>query len=311
MPFFSVVIPLYNKEHYIENTLWSVLDQTYTDFEVIIVDDGSTDDSLKRVRSFTDSRIRIIPHQNQGASITRNTGIHHAAADFIAFLDADDIWQPNHLSVLKKLIDDFPGAGIYASRYELIFKNKHRYIPSFKGISSNYRGLVPDYFESSMQYAVATSSSIAVPKSVFTKVGNFKPYISSGQDNDMWLRIALKYPVAVGNEVTASYLHFIQDSLSKTSILEKKIKRFEEYREEENQNNSLKKYLDLYRMEYALQYKIAGDLTKSKQLFTEILPENISWKSRMLYKMPRLLLLELLRFKRFLRSLGIDFSVYQ
>lgn len=311
MSFFSIVIPLYNKETYIENTIKSVLNQTFTDFEVVIVNDGSTDKSVEKVSQFNDSRIKIINQKNQGASVTRNTGLENASSEFIAFLDADDLWFPNHLEVLKELIEKHPNVGIYASRYQLIFKNNHVYTPEFKGITSEFSGIITDYFESSFHYAVATSSSIVVPAKIFEEVGNFKPYISSGQDTDMWLRIALKHPVAISNKVTASYLHFVEDSLSKTSILEKKIKQFNEYKEDEATHPNLKKYLDLYRMEYAMQYKIAGENKNSKTLFEQIDLKNISWKSKLLYRLPRFLLLSLLSFKRYLRSWGIDFSVYQ
>lgn len=310
MSFFSVIIPLYNKETFIENTLKSVLQQTFTDFEVIVVNDGSTDKSLEKANRIKDSRIQIYNQENSGASAARNKGLDLASSDYIAFLDADDLWNENHLQTLYMLIQDFPVAGIFASRYQLVFKNNSVSVPEFKDISSNFRGIVTDYFESSLNYAVATSSSIAVPSKIFKELGNFKTYISSGQDTDMWLRIALQYPVAISDKITASYLHFVEDSLSKTTILDKKIKQFSDYQEEEKFRPSLKQYLDLYRMEYALQYKIAGEYTKSKALYNDILLKNVSWKSKMLYRLPRLVLIELLNFKRFMRGLGVDFTIY-
>lgn len=311
MPLFSVVISLYNKELFIQDTLNSVLDQTFDDFEIVIINDGSTDKSEAIVQSFSNPKIKYFKTENKGASRARNLGIEKATGAFIAFLDGDDLWTPDHLRELNHLILTYPNAGIYASRYELIFKNKTKYRPEFKGITTNYTGFVADYFEASLHYAIATSSSIAVPKKVFETVGNFNPNISSGQDNDLWIRIALKYPVAIGNKVTASYLHFIENSLSKTSILKKKIKDFDFYKEEEKQNPSLKKYLDLYRMEYALQYKMAGEKKTAQTLFKQINPKNIRPKTKFLYYFPTSLLLLLKRFKIFLRNNGIDFSIYQ
>lgn len=311
MPYFSVIIPLYNKEKYIQNTLESVLKQTFVDFEIIIINDGSTDNSETIVKQFTDTRIRYYKTENRGAADARNFGIDKASADYIAFIDADDLWLENHLEILKNLISEFPDAGIYASRYQLIFKNNSIFIPSYYGISSDYVGKVDDYFYSSLHYGIASSISTAIPKNVFSKIGNFKNYISSGQDTDMWIRIALNYPVVIGNKITASYLHYIDDSLSKTNVLQKKIKRFNEYSENENENPSLKKYLDIYRMEYALQYKIAGADKESKELYDAILKENIPLKSKFLYQLPQFILILLLKFKRFLRNNGIDFSVYQ
>ena len=100
---FSVVIPLYNKEHYIEKTIQSVLDQTCTDYEVIVVDDGSKDNSLALARKFESDRVRVIPQEDQGVSVTRNTGILNANGEFICFLDADDEWRPDYLDTINGL----------------------------------------------------------------------------------------------------------------------------------------------------------------------------------------------------------------
>lgn len=307
---FSIVIPLYNKADYIENTLKSVLNQTFTDYEIIIINDGSTDKSEDIVNGFDDKRIHIYNQKNQGASVARNLGIEKAKYDYIAFLDADDLWMENHLESLKNLIENFSNVGIFASRYELIFHNGKNYIPKFKGISADFEGIIPDYFETSLPYPVATSSSIVIPKYIFEKIGYFKPAISSGQDVDMWIRIASKYPVAISNKVTASYLHYIENSLSKTPILDKKLKDFNDYKQEEDSNPSLKKYLDVYRIEYALQYKIAGESKKSKELFKNILKENISFKTKVIYFLPRFILIFLLKIKKLLRKNGFNFSIY-
>ena len=311
MVFFSVVIPLYNKVSYIENTIKSVLDQSFIDYEIIVINDESTDESEAVVLGFDDKRIRLYSQKNQGVSVARNLGIEKAKYNYIAFLDADDLWMENHLETLKNLIQDFPNAGIFASRYQLVFKEGKVTVPKFRGIATDFYGIVPDYFEASLNYAVTTSSSIAVPKWVFGEIGNFKSKISSGQDSDMWIRIASKYSVAISNKITASYLHYIQNSLSKTPILDKKIKDFNDYKLEELANPSLKKYLDLYRMEYALQYKIAGAKTISKQLYDDIDKNNILLKSKILFHFPIKILLILLQFKQYLRAKGIDFSIYQ
>src|SRR5690606_38944730 len=93
----SVVIPLYNKEVYIKQTIENVLKQSYQEFEILVVDDGSKDNGPAIVKSFTDSRIKLIQKINGGVSSARNVGIQNAKYEYIAFLDADDIWLPNHL----------------------------------------------------------------------------------------------------------------------------------------------------------------------------------------------------------------------
>ena len=310
MPFFSVVIPLYNKDKYVARTIETVLKQRFTDFEIVIINDGSTDSSEEIVKSFSDSRINYFLTENQGAAAARNLGIEKSTAPYIAFLDADDLWMENHLDELKNLIERFPGAGMYANRYQLIFENGSTYQPSFLRLPSDYAGVVQDYFSSRLHYAIASSISIAVPKTIFAEAGNFKQYISSGQDTDMWIRIALHARIIIGNKLTSSYLHFIEGSLSKTAILKKKIKQFDEYQEHEKSNPSLKKYLDLYRMEYAMQYKMAGVSDVSKSLFNQISKANVPFKSKALYILPKGLLQLLLKVKQLLRRNGIDFSIY-
>jgi len=105
----SVIIPLYNKEAYISETLHSVLSQTYDKFEVIVVDDGSTDNSLQVVRNFTDSRLRIVEKKNEGVSVARNEGIDQASFPWIAFLDADDWWAP---TFLKEVVAVLPSGEV-------------------------------------------------------------------------------------------------------------------------------------------------------------------------------------------------------
>ena len=107
MAFFSVIIPLYNKENHIENTLKSVLNQTFQDFEIIIIEDCSTDDSKKKAESFLFEKIKIIQHEkNKGLSASRNTGIENSNSSFLAFLDADDIWHKNYLEKIFELIQN-------------------------------------------------------------------------------------------------------------------------------------------------------------------------------------------------------------
>jgi len=311
MPFFSVVISLYNKENYIENTLKSVLNQTFDDYEIIIVNDGSTDKSEEIVLKFDDQRIKYFSKTNEGVSVARNFGIEKARSNYIAFLDADDLWKPNHLSTLMHLIQDYPDAGIYASRYQLIFKNQSVYVPHFKNVDSDYSGVVADYFESSLHYSIATASSVAVSKTIFKNVGLFDTSISAGEDTDMWIRIALKHPVVISKSITAAYVHFTENSLSKTTILQKKIKAFSFYKEDELRNKSLKKYLDLYRIEYALHYKMSDKLPIAKELYNEINPENIPLKSKILFATPKKILVLLKKVKIYLRNRGIEFSIYQ
>src|SRR5690606_6751565 len=115
---FSVVIPLYNKELSVRNTINSVLDQTFKEFEIVIVNDGSTDNSVKEVEKFDDKRIRLIHQENKGVSAARNRGIEEAKYEWIAFLDADDLWRENHLEEVVRMINIFPDFKVYVTSFE-------------------------------------------------------------------------------------------------------------------------------------------------------------------------------------------------
>ena len=120
MPFFSIIIPLYNKEKFIENTIQSALNQTFLDFELIVVSDGSTDRSLELVKAFKDQRIKIYTIRNGGVSKARNFGIQKASTNLIVLLDADDLWKSNHLEELYNLRKAHPNCGLYAMGLSLI-----------------------------------------------------------------------------------------------------------------------------------------------------------------------------------------------
>ena len=220
-PAVSVVIPLYNKGPYIARALNSVLAQTSQDYEVIVVDDGSTDDGADVVKEFKDHRIRLIQQDNQGVSAARNRGIEAANADLIAFLDADDEWLPGFLGKIIDLRIKFPLAGIYATAFmKKSFNGIYRKQKFFNIPSGKWEGLIPSYFRScAYGRSPIRSSNVAIPKIVFSDVGMFPVGKWWGEDSDMWGRIALKYPVAFCSVEYAIY-HF--DDRNQATNLAKK-----------------------------------------------------------------------------------------
>lgn len=183
----SVIIPLYNKEHYIESTIQSVLQQTFNDFEIIIIDDGSTDNSAQKTRAFNDSRIRYYYQENQGVSSARNYGIKVSKGEFIAFLDADDTWEPGFLKAMCDLAQQYPQESVFS------VAQANRPITTLPfGVS-----IVKDFC--SYFYCFCTGS-LFFKKEVFENVGFFRQNIQIGEDFDMWLRIACKYHYVYLNE---------------------------------------------------------------------------------------------------------------
>lgn len=206
--FFSVVIPLYNKANYITRCINSVLSQHNQEFELIIVDDGSTDGGVDRVREFKDPRIVLLLQENRGVSAARNTGVYASTSDFVTFLDADDIWDQNYLSVLKSLIDEYPDAGIYGLNHYRSFEDGRvdfeKYDRLFDG--KDY-GLITDYFAlfSSLQKSPFSNSNCCFPKKVFLQVGGYKEGVRLTEDSDLWCRIALNHEVAFSIRPLATY----------------------------------------------------------------------------------------------------------
>jgi len=203
----SVIIPLYNKREYIGRTIQSVLDQNISDFEIIIVDDGSVDGSSDVVKSFHDNRIQLLRQKNQGVSIARNIGVKKADADFIAFLDADDEWLPNHLGTLLHLRNKYPDAGAFTTAYRIINARGKIRSARYRAIPAPpFEGLILNYFKSAaLGDSPMNSSSIGIPKIVFNEFGGFPEGAWWGEDTDLFGKIALKYPIAFSWEIGAVY----------------------------------------------------------------------------------------------------------
>lgn len=202
---FSVVIPLYNKAATIGRSLESILQQEVPAHEIIVVNNGSTDDSADRVKAFQDSRISLIEQANMGVSAARNAGIKAATGSHIALLDADDAWAPGFLAAMQALIQKHPDAGWYAGGYAFRFVDVDK-APLHPGLENFGAGLLPNYFDVVRRGdMVATASSVVLPQTVLQNVGGFAVGERIGEDQDLWARIALAYPVAFDSSVLAYY----------------------------------------------------------------------------------------------------------
>jgi len=199
---FSIIIPLYNKEKSICSTIESVINQTYTNFELIIINDGSTDNSLDKARSFKDKRIAFFDKPNGGVSSARNKGIELSRNELIIFLDADDLWLPYCLEEFIKLLTELPEADVYCTNYNMTGKNL---------IGSDQRYYVEDYFYTSAFYMAKWSipifltGCVLIKKNLFEKVGFFNQGITHGEDLDMWERLAKCSKIAKSEKVTTIY----------------------------------------------------------------------------------------------------------
>lgn len=194
----SVIIPLYNKVHTIAWTLETVFQQTYTDYEIVIVDDGSTDGSADVVRAINESRIRLISQANAGVSAARNRGIEEARGEFVAFLDADDEWKPDYLETQMRLVEKYPQCDVFATRYETNSKNGSP-TPAIihKLPFSGSDGILSDYFlVASCSQPPLFTSAIMVRKTAIQAIGGFPLGIASGEDLLTWARLASQGDIA-------------------------------------------------------------------------------------------------------------------
>lgn len=197
---FSVIIPLYNKEASITNTIRSVLDQTFQDFEIVVINDGSTDRSAKIVSEINDSRIRLMHQENQGVSAARNKGINEAKNDWIAFLDGDDIWKENHLEEHSKLIQYFPENKVFATSFEY---SDGRPMP--ENVDNNETFVVDNYFKRMIGEKLISTVIVVVHKSCIGIVGGFNEKLKWGEDLDLWERLSRKFQIVKSREITAIY----------------------------------------------------------------------------------------------------------
>lgn len=237
---FSVIIPLYNKAPYVKKALESVFAQTYTDFELIIVDDGSTDDSTYIVQQLIDERlkvkgeetsradinsyklspityklsVRLITQSNAGVSAARNNGVAASKGEYVAFLDADDWWEPTYLERMAQLIEDYPEAGLYACNY-VYYKPGKTHVAL--NIPTGYINYPKVYYESGAM--PVTSITAIMPRMVFDEMGGFPVGIKLGEDFLLWAKTAMHYPVVFLNEPLAYYNNDVPVNLRATRNL--------------------------------------------------------------------------------------------
>ena len=192
----SVIIPLYNKQDSITGTIQSVLGQSVTDFELVVVDDGSTDNSVVMVQEIHDERIRVISKQNGGVCSARNAGIRAAHGEYVALMDADDIWDKDYLKEQLRMVADFPDCHMWGINYaETVEGRIIRDVPT--GLPKGYRGIVEGYFGKKGRVSdLFCSSSVLIRKDAFEKVGLFDERIRYAEDCDMWYRIIARFKVA-------------------------------------------------------------------------------------------------------------------
>jgi glycosyltransferase involved in cell wall biosynthesis len=209
----SIVMPLYNKEKEVERAIQSALNQTFSDFELIVVNDGSTDEGPKIVQSFSDPRIRLINQENAGVSAARNRGIEEVKSDLIAFLDADDEWLPDFLETINRLRNRFSSCSVFATNY--FYRNiDGSLMPTIvRGLpAAHWEGTFENYFKvASKSDPPIWSSAVAVKKEAITSICGFPVGVTAGEDLLTWARLASRYKIAYSSQPAAIF--YLRESL--------------------------------------------------------------------------------------------------
>ena len=313
MPFFTVVVPLFNKAKFIGAAIESILSQTFTDYEIIIVDDQSTDGGKQVVSNYTDPRIKVIAHSvNKGLSASRNTGVREAASKFIAFLDADDTWKPHFLRKIHEMISLFPDAGIFATAYEEHYPgNIVLPIRNNLELKPGEMNLVADFFTAASKQPILCYIAAVLKREVFETVGYFDETITLGEDVDYNIRANLNYSLAYYNIPSACYTIYSENQITKGNINTKKVTDFNKYESFVKQNPSLKTYLDINRYIIAMEYKLAGNKAAFVEYKNQIDPENLTSRQKFLLNAPATIARIIRKSKVFLLKNGIRLTSFR
>lgn len=294
MNIFSVVIPVHNKETYIHKTLESVLNQSYTNFELILVNDGSSDKSGEICDEFAskDSRIRVFHQKNGGVSSARNTGIRLAMNTYIAFIDADDYWGVSFLEEMNILINMYPDNSIYGAKFAyvkngLILDEQNSFIEENNYLEFN----LIDRFCNKSRFPI-NSSSVVINKEIIDSVGSYDERIYVFEDYDFFLRIAIVSGIGYINKKPLSYYNLDVPTESKVRgklpLLERNwISYMSKFDKDILTNAKLKILLDQMKLNQMIAYRRSGAYKKEvKNILETIDKKNFGWKYKIIFTLP-------------------------
>jgi len=206
----AVIIPVYNAASSIRQTVESVLTQTFSDWQIILINDGSTDETLEQVNGINDRRIKIVSYENAGVSVARNRGIALSNSKFIAFLDADDLWTPDKLQSQREALLQYPQAGLAYSW--TVFLDEEGLI-QYKQKPVFFKGdVLGELFKNNF---LMCGSTPLIRREAVDVVGYFDSHLSPAEDWDYWLRVAAKYPFTLVSKYQTFYCKSKTSSSSK------------------------------------------------------------------------------------------------
>ena len=306
---FSVIIPLYNKAPYVAKAIGSVLSQSFTDYEMVVLDDGSQDDSfevaLKSIEG--NPRCHLYRQSNGGVSVARNNAVSLSRGTYLCFLDADDWWDSTFLEAMSNLIDEFPDAGIYGTNYTIVNETRRKTHVANVGVD---QGFEKGYINYCQVYAKTLAmplwtGAVCMPRKVFDEMQGFPQGIKLGEDFLLWIRVALKYRVVFLDKPLSYYNQDVDAANRGVGRLHKPehhmLWNVDFLSEEENINSDYKQLIDNLRTYGLFPYFLSKEYNNvaSKEL------EKVDWdlqstRIRKQYERP----LALLRIQYAARQIG-------
>ncbi len=292
---FSVIIPLYNKAPYVAKAIGSVLSQTFTDYELVIMDDGSKDGSFEEALKAIggNPRCHLFRQTNGGVSMARNNAVSLSRGEYLCFLDADDWWEPTFLEEMSKLIDEFPNAGIYGTNYTIVNETKRKTRVADIGVE---QGFESGYINYCQVYAKTLAmplwtGAVSMPRTVFDEMGGFPKGIKLGEDFLLWIRVALKYKVAFLNKPLSFYNQDVEVANRGVGRLHRPMEHMlwnvDFLLEEEKKNPDYKQLIDNLRTYGLLPYYLSKEYhDAAKQELDKVDWERQPEKTKRLFQNP-------------------------
>lgn len=261
--------------------------QTFPQFKILVINDGSTDSSLERLKTFQDDRIILINQDNKGVSAARNTGLIYAQEhDFehIFLLDADDHWLPNHIETHLNLSTSFPDAAVFGSNYR-IKKNERIQNTKFTGFTNQKNQYLIDFFKFNYLNFTLNCSNISFKSKVLKEVSGFNQAVSHFEDIDFFIRLGIQLKVAFTHFVTVTIDETAENRSDTISMTHRSYPDFNTYETNYPDVVGLKKYLDLNRYAIALQYRLVNNIPKALEFQKAIDLKNLTSKQTLLLKL--------------------------
>ena len=292
---FSVIIPLYNKAPYVAKAIGSVLSQTFTDYELVVMDDGSKDGSFEEALKAIggNPRCHLFRQTNGGVSIARNNAVSLSRGEYLCFLDADDWWEPTFLEEMSRLIDEFPDAGIYGTNYTIVNETKRKTRVADIGVE---QGFESGYINYCQVYAKTLAmplwtGAVSMPRTVFDEMGGFPKGIKLGEDFLLWIRVALKYKVAFLNKPLSFYNQDVEVANRGIGRLHRPMEHMlwnvDFLSEEEKKNPDYKQLIDNLRTYGLLPYYLSKEYRDAaKQELDKVDWERQPEKTKRLFQKP-------------------------